>query len=204
MNELQYIDPTSPGLANLYAVIFPVNSAQVVKAADGSLIADSSVNWPAAVIALSDSAAAGRYLASVPIGLASGFYTWSVYQGSGALTDPLLSPSELFSWSGVYTPPYIPPATAPNQTTAYLITRDGQGNPLGSQTLTFALVDPEATTDAYDQTAFPVTSSAGGVLQVPLLQRTKYQARMAGGTWVGFTTGNAATFALPEVLGQYA
>lgn len=97
----------------------------------------------------------------------------------------------------------IPAPSAPTQTTAYLTTRDGQGNAIGNMTLTFALVDPQQTIDAFDQTAFSVTSNGSGLLQVPLLKSTKYQARMPNGTWVAFTTGSGSTYALPEVLGTY-
>ncbi|HZL37568.1 MAG TPA: hypothetical protein VFC78_19780, partial [Tepidisphaeraceae bacterium] len=92
---------------------------------------------------------------------------------------------------------------SPSQTTAYLTTRDGQGNPLPAMTLTFQLIDPQAATDSYDQTAFTATSNSVASLQVSLLKGTRYQARMANGPWVTFTTGSASTYALPEVLGMY-
>jgi hypothetical protein len=98
----------------------------------------------------------------------------------------------------------ITPAGSPGQTTAYLTTRDGQGNPLGGVTLTFQLIDPQTATDSYDQTAFTATSDNSALLQVALIKNTRYQARVGGGAWVSFTTGNGLTYALPEVLGTYA
>ena len=85
-----------------------------------------------------------------------------------------------------------------------MTTRDGQGNAQPNVTLTFQLIDPQRTTDSYDQTSFTATSDSSALLQVPLLQSTQYQARVGGGAWVTFTTGTNSTFALPEVLGAYS
>ena len=95
----------------------------------------------------------------------------------------------------------IPAPTDPTQTTAYLTTRDGQGNPVPFTTLTFQLIDPQASTDSYNQSIFTATSNSSALLEVPLLQTTQYQARVGGGAWVSFTTGSGGAYALPEILG---
>ena len=95
----------------------------------------------------------------------------------------------------------IPAPANPSQTTAYLTTRDGQGTAVPNTTLTFQLIDPQAATDSYNQDAFAATSNSSALLQVPLLQNTKYQARVGSGAWVSFTTGSGGTFPLPEILG---
>jgi hypothetical protein len=91
----------------------------------------------------------------------------------------------------------------PAQTTAYLTTRDGQGDPIAGVTLTFALIDPQASADSYDLGTFSATSDSTGLLQVLLRQSSTYQARLAAGPWTTFTTGSASSFALPEILGNY-
>jgi hypothetical protein len=98
----------------------------------------------------------------------------------------------------------IPAPASPSQTTAFLTTRDGQGAPLSGVTLTFQLVDPQGVTDSFNQTIFTATSDSTGLLQIPLLKSTKYQARVGGGNWVAFTTGYDAAYALPEILGVYS
>jgi hypothetical protein len=98
----------------------------------------------------------------------------------------------------------IPAPVDASQTTAYLTTRDGQGNAAGNITLSFQLVDPQQSSDAFDQSTFAATSDDTGLLQISLLQNTQYQARVGGGPWVSFTTGSSGTFPLPEVLGTYA
>jgi hypothetical protein len=90
------------------------------------------------------------------------------------------------------------------QTTAYLTTRDGQGDPIAGVTLTFALIDPQASADSYDLGTFTATSDNTGLLQVLLRQSSTYQARLATGPWTTFTTGSASSFPLPEILGNYA
>ena len=67
--------------------------------------------------------------------------------------------------------------------------------------MTFQLIDPQAVTDSFNQSIFTATSNSSALLEVPLLQNTKYQARVGGGAWVPFTTGSAGAFALPEILG---
>jgi hypothetical protein len=139
------------------------------------------------------------------VSLAAGTYTVRASPTSGVLfadTTINVTTSATFTITG--TALSITPASAPGQTTAYLTTRDGQGNTLAGVALTFQLIDPQTTTDSYDQTAFTATSDNSALLQVPLIKNTKYQARVGGGTWVAFTTGNGLTYALPEVLGTYS
>ena len=139
------------------------------------------------------------------IGLPAGTFTISALPSAGVMfsnTTITLATSATFTINGAATT--ISPAGAPAQTTGYLTTRDGQGNALPSVTLTFQLIDPQRTTDSYDQTSFTATSDSGALLQVPLLQSTQYQARVGSGPWVPFTTGTNSTFALPEVLGAYS
>ncbi|MDB5353605.1 MAG: hypothetical protein JWN24_58 [Phycisphaerales bacterium] len=139
------------------------------------------------------------------ISLPSGTYTVQVSPTSGTLwpdTPITVTTDATFTFTG--TAVTIPPASSPAQTTAYLTTRDGQGNPLPSVPITFQLIDPQASTDTYDQGSFTATSDIHASLQVPLLKSTKYQARLPGGPWVVFTTGTNPTFALPEILGTVA
>ncbi|HEX4124252.1 MAG TPA: hypothetical protein VHY37_05950 [Tepidisphaeraceae bacterium] len=89
------------------------------------------------------------------------------------------------------------------QTTAYLTTRDGHGEPIGGVTLTFSLVDPQASADSFDQSTFTAASDQTGLLQVLLRQSSTYQARLPAGSWTTFTTGSASSFPLPEILGTY-
>ncbi len=142
---------------------------------------------------------------SKTIGLPAGTFVVSALPSAGVMfsnTTITVSTSAAFTITG--TASTISPAGSPAQTTGYLTTRDGQGNALPNVTLTFQLIDPQRTTDSYDQTSFTATSDSGALLQVPLLQSTQYQARVGSGPWVAFTTGANSTFALPEVLGAYS
>jgi hypothetical protein len=139
------------------------------------------------------------------LALSPGSYTVQTLPTSGTLwpdTPITVTTDATFTFTG--TAVVIPPASSPAQTTAYLTTRNGQGNPLPSVPITFQLVDPMASTDTYDQGNFTATSDTHASLQVPLLKSTKYQARLPGGLWVVFTTGTNPTFALPEILGTVA
>jgi hypothetical protein len=136
------------------------------------------------------------------ISLPSGTFTVQVLPTSGTLwpdTPITVTTDATFTFTG--TAVTIAPASSPAQTTAYLTTRDGQGNLLPNIPLTFQLIDPQASTDTYDQGSFTATSDIHASLQVPLLKSTKYQARLPAGPWVTFTTGTNPTFALPEILG---
>lgn len=138
------------------------------------------------------------------ISLPSGTFTIQSLPTAGTLwpeTPITVSGSATFTLTG--TAITIPAATDPAQTTAYLTTRDGRGNPVGSVTLSFQLVNPQLATDSYDQTIFTAESNSSGLLQVPLLKSTQYQSRVGSGAWVPFTTGAGSTYALPEVLGAY-
>lgn len=139
------------------------------------------------------------------VNLPAGTYTVRAVPTSAVLftdTTIIVTTSATFTIAGVAST--ISPAPSPGQTTAFLTTRDGQGNALANVTVTFQLIDPQLATDSFDQTSFTAASDASGLLQVPLLKSTKYQARVGGGAWVAFTTGSGASFALPEVLGSYA
>ena len=139
------------------------------------------------------------------IGLPAGTFTISALPSAGVMfSNTTISVSANASFTITGTASTIAPSSTAGQTTGYLTTRDGQGNLLPNVTLTFQLIDPQRTTDSYDQTAFTATSDSGALLQVPLLQTTQYQARVGGGPWVTFTTGTNSTFALPEVLGAYS
>jgi len=97
--ELPY---STAGLATLYAVLR--GGANFVKASDGSLIAATTANWPAAAIALSDGANAYDYVASIPAGTPAGLYTYAVYLklgGAYAGSDTLLGvAASALNWNG--------------------------------------------------------------------------------------------------------
>lgn len=142
---------------------------------------------------------------SKTIGLPSGTFTISALPSAGVMfSNSTITVSASATLTITGTASTIAPSSAPGQTTGYLTTRDGQGNTLPNVTLTFQLIDPQRTTDSYDQTSFTATSDSGALLQVALLQSTQYRARVGGGDWVTFTTGTNSTYALPEVLGAYS
>ena len=93
----------------------------------------------------------------------------------------------------------------PEQTTAYTVTRDGKGQVKPGVTLTFRLVDPAGNSGgAFDRRNFTATSDAVGLLQVALMKNSSYQQKHEKGEWSApFTTGNAGTFALPEILSEF-
>ncbi len=141
---------------------------------------------------------------SKTVSLPSGTYTLSALPTAGVFwndTSITVTTAATFTLTG--TAIAITAPTNPSQTTAFLTTRDAQGAALGSVTLTFQLVDPQAVTDSFNQNTFTATSDSSGLLQIALLKSTKYQARVGSGSWVAFTTGYDATFALPEILGAY-
>ncbi len=138
------------------------------------------------------------------ISLPNGTFTVTAMPIAGTLWPPssiTVAGSGTFTIMG--TTASIPSPSDPGQTTAYLTTRDGHGNPQPGITLSFQLVDPQAATDSFDQTTFVATSDGSASLQVTLLKKTKYQGRVGNGPWVSFTTGVGATYALPEILGTY-
>jgi hypothetical protein len=99
----------------------------------------------------------------------------------------------------------VSPAADPAQTTGFLTTRDGSGNPQGNVTILFRLVGPVgATGTAFDGRDFSATSDGNGLLQVALMQSKHYKARHAAkvnSEWVDIpNTGTASTFQLPEIL----
>lgn len=97
----------------------------------------------------------------------------------------------------------IPAPAAPEQTNAYLTTRDGTGAAKAGVTLKFRLVNPDGTVDAYERVNFTATSDVNGLLQVALKKSSQYEAKLDRGEWIPFTTGSDSTFALPEVLGSF-
>jgi hypothetical protein len=136
------------------------------------------------------------------IALSNGTYTIRAVPTSSTLwADTSITVTTSATFTLVGTAIVIPPPSDPSQTTAYLTTRDGQGNAQPNTTLTFQLIDPDAATDSYNQANFSATSDSSALLQVALLQATKYQARVGSGAWVAFTTGTGGTYALPEILG---
>ena len=139
------------------------------------------------------------------LAMEAGTYTILALATSGTLwpsTSITVTADATFTLTG--TAVTVPAPASPSQTTAYLTTRDGQGNTLRNVLLSFQLIDPQRATDTFDQAAFTVTSDSAGSLQVPLLKSTQYQARVGNGPWVSFTTGSDSTFALPEILGTYS
>ena len=70
------------GLSTLYAVLR--SGASYVNASTGALIAATDANWAAAAIALSDSASAGEYVASMPSATPAGAYSYSVWMQVGS------------------------------------------------------------------------------------------------------------------------
>jgi hypothetical protein len=138
------------------------------------------------------------------INLPAGNFTVKALPTNGTLfPDTPISVSGNATFAITGTAVTITPASAPNQTTGYLTTRDASGNPSPSVTLTFQLIEPQKATDSYDQSSFTATSDGSALLQVALLQTSQYQARVGTGPWVTFTTGSASTYSLPEVLGGY-
>jgi len=188
------------------------STINVKDSASAAPIVGATVRISGAQTATATTDASGNAAVSLNAGTISVGITAAGYSASNPTAHTVAASGSNGNWDGGGSPTLsltlaaavIAAATAPNQTTAYLTTRDGQGNASAAKTLTFALVDADAITDSHDQTAFTATSDSTGLLQVPLRQGTKYQARMSGGSWVAFTTGTAATYALPEVLGTYA
>ena len=100
----------------------------------------------------------------------------------------------------------ITPAGDPSQTVGYLTTYDAQGAAQASVVIEFQLL--EASGDpgrSFPGVPFSSTSDANGNLTVDLLRETRYQARRnrdgGFGEWVAFTTDDASTYQLPEVIG---
>jgi hypothetical protein len=95
----------------------------------------------------------------------------------------------------------VTPAADPTQTTGYLTTRTGGGTAEGSVVVWFQLLTPAGSTDAYSGTPFPATSSGSGALTVTLMRSSTYRARRGtASAWVEFTTLDASTYPLPELL----
>jgi hypothetical protein len=101
-------------------------------------------------------------------------------------------------------PVFVSPAADPDQTTAYVVTRDHAGDPVAGATCQFRLLKPPAGDgNSYSLSAFTATSDADGLLQTPLLRGAKYQGRRGAGDWVLFHTGDDDnTYALPILLGE--
>jgi hypothetical protein len=98
----------------------------------------------------------------------------------------------------------ITPPVDAAQTTAYCTTRDGKGAAVGGISLSFRLVDPTGSVDAWDRSTFTATSDGSGLLQVALVKSSSYEGRRGTGPWVPFTTGSASTYQLPEILSNLA
>jgi hypothetical protein len=94
----------------------------------------------------------------------------------------------------------IIPSTDPEQTTAFTVTRDGQGNVRGGVTITFALMSGPGA-DSYTLKNFPAVSNATtGVLQKAIMKNSHYRAKRGDGPWVDIPdTGSDDTFELPEI-----
>lgn len=101
-NELLFTDPSNQAHEDYYAVL--EQGAKIVVVSSGALATRNSGSWASAVIALSDSVAAGRYLANIPANVAAGKYEFNVYQKLGDpadLNDPLIASQEGgFFWDG--------------------------------------------------------------------------------------------------------
>lgn len=96
----------------------------------------------------------------------------------------------------------ITPASAPAQTTAYLTTRNGAGTAKGSVTINFALMEgPGDAGHSYDRKPFAATSNSSGSLEVTLLREATYKAIRGDGNTYQFTTADASTYQMPEVIG---
>jgi hypothetical protein len=91
----------------------------------------------------------------------------------------------------------------PSQTMAFTITRDGRGTALGSQTLTFRLVQPAGDFGSFERKEFDVVSDTNGLLQVPLLKSSSYEFKhKLRGKWLLVPdTGTGDSFPLPELVG---
>ena len=97
------------------------------------------------------------------------------------------------------------PATDPAQTTAYLTTRNGAGTAKGSVTINFALMEgPGDAGHSYDRKPFAATSNSSGSLEVTLLREATYKAIRGDGNTYQFTTADASTYQMPEVIGYDA
>jgi hypothetical protein len=98
--------------------------------------------------------------------------------------------------------PIVVAPADPAQTTAYLVTRDGQGKAQPHVTITFQLKTAPGS-DSYRTTPFSAKSDAAGLLQVPLRLSATYSAqRGATGPLVSVTVpSSGSTFALPQILG---
>lgn len=141
------------------------------------------------------------------VDLAAGAYTIrSLPQGGLLFADTAVTvagSTQTVTITGATGGSGVTPAPDPGQTNAFLTTRDAQGTAVPAISIWFSLIDPQAATDAFDQSPFSATSDGSGLLTVPLRKGSTYEARTAKGKWVPFTTGSAATYALPEVLGLY-
>ncbi|HEX8911072.1 MAG TPA: hypothetical protein VF796_01850, partial [Humisphaera sp.] len=88
--------------------------------------------------------------------------------------------------------------------TAYTTLRDGRGDPVSGATMFFRLKAPAGTADSYERVDFAATSDADGLVQVPVLKASDYEARRGTrGDWTAFTTGTDDTYELPRTLGGY-
>lgn len=123
-------------------------------------------------------------------------WSWHLYK-LDLLSEPIAAPEG--------TSPASPPDD-PGQTTGYLVTRDGHGEPAVGITVDFRLVAAPATTttgSAYPRARWTETSGAGGLLEATLVRGATYEARRGTGEWVLFTaSADEATFELPILLGQ--
>lgn len=101
--------------------------------------------------------------------------------------------------------PVVSASSDPAKTTVYFTYRKADLTKIVGAVFTFTLIDPMATTDAWNQTlAQTATSDANGLVQIALAQSARWRVTGPDAkTYLDFQTTTALTFALPPFTAKF-
>jgi hypothetical protein len=195
-------------------------SARITLSSSGSgpfactvTVAASAVAVPGAAVSMADGAivytATTNSSGVASFALAASTYTLSVFKAGYSHTPQSVSVSAAGNTAAAISVITVTPATAPTQTTGYLTCYDLNGVAAAGVTILVELLKTASATAglSYPTDRRTATSGADGLVQFTgLLRLATYRAKRGsvGEKWIQFTTADATTSALPEVLGRDA
>jgi hypothetical protein len=165
--------------------------------------------WPlGSKIARAEIGTTGEYGPPTLTSLPAGTYTRKVRRSVGdtPATDPVLYIDSEFRWNGTSAVTVTLP-TDPARTTAFLTVYDKLGNPAGGVEIRIKLLQTLAHSAgvslAIDERTETSVAGTGLVQFTDLLRNAVYRV-FRGESYIDFTTANAETSPIPELLGKAA
>jgi lysophospholipase L1-like esterase len=145
----------------------------------------------------------------VVFGLTAGNFQLRIFKAGYSFTPATIAVTVTAYYTATMTLIVSSPAVDPSLTTASLTAYDVNNNPAAGVTFQVALDDGPGTPGrSYPRDAKSVISNSSGVVSIQLLRLAQYlirrqQSSTRWGPWKEFTTADASTTTIPEVLGKF-